>query len=521
MDGLNFALIILFKEFNEKSPKNHRDGIDDIILLFTDGRPNPDFTTEEHKDRKNKKADQTKPADKASKTLKENNVTIIGLAGGKEENIRDFRSYIKRWSSPNQVFESKLDELPNLIDQLVEDFCKTGTKPCGCEGNSSTVQYVQDSESKLFINWKKPSLNCGDGVFVPEPKVHPEGTESPKEFGIGRHEITYTFSPSSGGKNRPSVECSVGVNIDLCFCPSPRVVSAVIPLGDSRAFAEWSEPTPLGECKFVPSPFNPQSSGWFRAGRHELTYDYTHTTELHSYTMHCPVTIYVKETKPCVCEGTSSTVQYVQDSESKVLINWEKPRLNCGDGVVVPEPKVHPERAESPMEFGPGRYKITYKFSPSSGGKKRPSVECSVGVNIDLCFCPSPQVVNVEVTPGESTAFAKWSEPTPLGDCEFVPSPSNPREPSGRFRAGRHELTYAYKHTTEMHSYTMHCPVTIYVKGQFCGAIAFNPETQICCCGKVREIAFGDMCCGQENYVLHEKTCCPGDKLVLNEEECS
>ena len=88
-----------------------------------------------------------------------------------------------------------------------------GTKPCGCEGNSSTVQYVKDRDNKLLFKWKKPKLNCGDGVIIPEPKVIPAGAKSPMEFGKGPHSITYTFSPSSGDKKRPNVKCSVSVDI--------------------------------------------------------------------------------------------------------------------------------------------------------------------------------------------------------------------------------------------------------------------------------------------------------------------
>ena len=93
-------------------------------MLFTDGRPNPDLLK---KKRRNKSKDQTKPANDISRILKEEkNITIVGLAGGTEQNIAQFRDYINTWASPKLVFESKLGELDNVIDKLIAASCKVG-----------------------------------------------------------------------------------------------------------------------------------------------------------------------------------------------------------------------------------------------------------------------------------------------------------------------------------------------------------------------------------------------------------
>ena len=75
----------LFKMLGKKSPQNGRENADDVILLFTDGKPNAENTTQEIID-----------ADKYSKILKnEKNVKIIGVAAG---DISLYRKKIQGWA---------------------------------------------------------------------------------------------------------------------------------------------------------------------------------------------------------------------------------------------------------------------------------------------------------------------------------------------------------------------------------------------------------------------------------------
>ncbi len=85
--------------FSERSPSNHRGDVDDVILLFTDGNPNPTDT-------------QMPLANKYAKILKSRNVTIVGLAAGVPDDVVKFKHNIQRWAtSPQLVFEAELNNL--------------------------------------------------------------------------------------------------------------------------------------------------------------------------------------------------------------------------------------------------------------------------------------------------------------------------------------------------------------------------------------------------------------------------
>ena len=105
-------LIKLFlKVFSERSPSNHRGDVDDVILLFTDGNPNPTDT-------------QMPLANKYAKILKSRNVTIVGLAAGVPDDVVKFKHNIQRWAtSPQLVFEAELNNLDNVISKLVKASC--------------------------------------------------------------------------------------------------------------------------------------------------------------------------------------------------------------------------------------------------------------------------------------------------------------------------------------------------------------------------------------------------------------
>ena len=106
-------LIKLFlKVFSKKSPFNYRGDVDDVILLFTDGNPNPED-------------EQTSKANKYSKILKTRNVTIAGLAAGVPDEVEKFKHNIKKWTtSPQLVFEAELGQLDTVISKLVKASCE-------------------------------------------------------------------------------------------------------------------------------------------------------------------------------------------------------------------------------------------------------------------------------------------------------------------------------------------------------------------------------------------------------------
>ena len=104
----------------KKSPGNDRKYVDDVILLFTDGKPNA-----------RKRLQEISDADYYSKVLKsEKNIKIIVVAAG---DVYAYRSNIQGWaSSPDLVFETELTKLGieeninNLVEQLKHPLCGCG-----------------------------------------------------------------------------------------------------------------------------------------------------------------------------------------------------------------------------------------------------------------------------------------------------------------------------------------------------------------------------------------------------------
>ncbi len=95
--------------FIERSPFNHRGNVDDVILLFTDGNPNPEDK-------------QTRKANKYSKILKNRNITITGLAAGVPDEVEKFKHNIKKWAtSPQLVFEAELSQLDTVISNKTSE----------------------------------------------------------------------------------------------------------------------------------------------------------------------------------------------------------------------------------------------------------------------------------------------------------------------------------------------------------------------------------------------------------------
>ena len=59
-----------------------------------------------------------------------------------------------------------------------------------------------------------------------------------------------------------------------------------------------------------------------------------------------------------------------------------------------------------------------------------------------------------------------------------------------------------------------------WILGKFCGDIAYDPTTHVCCCDKVHKKNSDYECCGEKYYNPSEKMCCPGASLEPLEGGC-
>ena len=110
--------------FWKKSPGNNRDDVEDVILLFTDGRPEVDGPAP-------KAEAEIQKANYYSDKLKEKNVKIVGVAAGQPDQIASFIGNIKQWAThPSLVIKTGLKALEieknvkTLVESLVIPLCK-------------------------------------------------------------------------------------------------------------------------------------------------------------------------------------------------------------------------------------------------------------------------------------------------------------------------------------------------------------------------------------------------------------
>ena len=105
--------------FYQRSPLNHRDDVDDVILLFTDGQP-----TARAKDLES----LLRLVSGNSTELKGKNVTIIGVAAGQKSVRQKFTHFIKNWTT--LVFETDWsnENLENLTNTIVDPLCGNPTR---------------------------------------------------------------------------------------------------------------------------------------------------------------------------------------------------------------------------------------------------------------------------------------------------------------------------------------------------------------------------------------------------------
>ena len=122
------------KEFSSPSPLNHRKDVADVILLFTDGRPNPHKNTDED--------NQIPVAKDYSKKLKEKKVQIFGLAAGKKSFLKGAADLIKKMSSqPSTKYfiKSNIEHVDSLlVDNLVDKIVGPSCNPAAGKWISNT-----------------------------------------------------------------------------------------------------------------------------------------------------------------------------------------------------------------------------------------------------------------------------------------------------------------------------------------------------------------------------------------------
>ncbi|XP_028404264.1 uncharacterized protein LOC114526919 [Dendronephthya gigantea] len=289
------AMKLALDEFSKRNPENYRADVEDVILLFTDGAPNPDYTG--YRSQRLQKQNQKRIADETAEKLKNNSVLIVGLAAGQPDKVAKFKPFLENWAtSPDLVFEAQLDKLDKVLNELVDASCMpiTPAQICNCAGDiSADMEFTKPGEDTVLFKWVEPNLKCNKPVEDLHKSVNPANVDpSGTEYGIGEHKINYTFSYIDSNEEKQSRSCLVNFDVaGACECPETKEITEHISR-NGKAWVSWSEPKP--DCPVTAGPDNPQStSATLSVGKYTKTYAYTYTTALQSFKMYCNVNIVV------------------------------------------------------------------------------------------------------------------------------------------------------------------------------------------------------------------------------------
>ena len=148
------------------SPGNYRQDVADVVLIFTDGEPirrqGENAFGDKYKNSYGLHGEGLLAKDRAQ-SLKDKNVTVIGLAVGTEDTLSKFRDNIKEWTTEGKYFETNKDSLNSIIDQLINASCIDPGKKARHRrpGNDYLVQWfiVSTRENQSYRKNKRLQLS--------------------------------------------------------------------------------------------------------------------------------------------------------------------------------------------------------------------------------------------------------------------------------------------------------------------------------------------------------------------------
>jgi hypothetical protein len=127
------------------SPGNYRPDVTDVVLIFTDGEPIRRRGEDKFGDKYNsRRYGEGLLAKDRAQSLREKDVTVVGLAVGTEVTLSRFRDDIKEWTTEGKYFETNKDSLQNIMNELISASCIDPGKQGGHRrpGNGYLVQYL-------------------------------------------------------------------------------------------------------------------------------------------------------------------------------------------------------------------------------------------------------------------------------------------------------------------------------------------------------------------------------------------
>jgi hypothetical protein len=95
-----------------------------VVLIFTDGEPirrrGEDIFGDKYR---SSRYGEGLLAKNRAQSLRDKDVTMVGLAVGTEATLSKFRDDIKEWTTEGKYFETNKDSLQSIMDELISASC--------------------------------------------------------------------------------------------------------------------------------------------------------------------------------------------------------------------------------------------------------------------------------------------------------------------------------------------------------------------------------------------------------------
>jgi hypothetical protein len=92
-------------------------------MIFTDGEPIRRQGEDTFGDKYNSsRYGEGLLAKDRAQSLRDKNITVVGLAVGRENKLNKFGDNVKEWSTEGKYFETNKDSLQSIMDELIKSF---------------------------------------------------------------------------------------------------------------------------------------------------------------------------------------------------------------------------------------------------------------------------------------------------------------------------------------------------------------------------------------------------------------
>ena len=146
------------------SPGNYRPDVSDAVLIFTDGEPIRRRGEDKFGDKyKSILYGEGLLAKDRAQSLRDKDVTVVGLAVGTEYLLSRFGDAVKELTTEGKYFETSKDSLQSIMNELISASCIDPGKQGGHTrpGNGYLVQWfivsTREETDFSYLTYSRPT----------------------------------------------------------------------------------------------------------------------------------------------------------------------------------------------------------------------------------------------------------------------------------------------------------------------------------------------------------------------------